>query len=87
VLICAEDFPDAKNKISSLFKRAKIEGIESAAVEDAIKILEDSGAIKSALNYGSKIIHEKTLELTSILSDNKSGAREMLAEIFEKIQR
>ena len=87
VLICAEDFPNAKNKISSLFKRAKIEGIESSAVEEAIKILEDSGAIKSARDYGSKIIHEKTLELTSILSDNKSGAREMLAEIFEKIQR
>ena len=51
VLICAENFPDAQNKISSLFKSAKIEGIESAAVEEAIKILEDAGAIKSALDY------------------------------------
>lgn len=82
-----EKFPERKSEISSLFERAKVEGIESDAVEKAIKILEDSGAIKSAFDYGSELIQEKTLELTSILSDNKSGAREMLAEIFENIQR
>lgn len=87
VLICVENFPDAKDKISSLFERAKVEGIESPAVEDAIKILENSGAIKNAFDYGSELIREKTLELTSILSDNRSGAREMLSKIFENIQR
>ena len=87
VLFCVEKFPESKSKFSTLFERAKAEGIESDAVEEAIKILEDSGMIKKAFDYGNKIINEKTLELTSILRDNKSGARETLVEIFAKIQR
>lgn len=87
VLLCVERFPERKNTFSSLFKRAKAEGIESPAVEEAIHILEDSGMIEKARDYGSKIIHEKTLALTSILSDNKNGARELIAPLFESILR
>ncbi|MCR5047055.1 MAG: polyprenyl synthetase family protein [Treponema sp.] len=87
VLLCVQENPCAKEKISGLFEKAAKEGIESPAIEDAIKVLNDSDSIQKAYDFGNKCVQEKALELTSLLEDNGSGARQMILDLFNKIQR
>ena len=87
VLLHAQSRPEDKAKIASLFERAGREGIQSPAVEEAIALLESSGSIKRAYDFGNETARQKALELTGVLEDNGSGAAQMILRLFEKIQR
>lgn len=87
VLLHAGKRPQDKERLSLLFERAENEGIQSPAVEEAISLMQESGAIKEAFEFGEETVRQKALELTSILSDNSSGAAQMILALFEKIQR
>ncbi|MBO4546697.1 MAG: polyprenyl synthetase family protein, partial [Treponema sp.] len=76
-----------KEKIASLFERAAKEGIQSPAIEETIALLESSSSIKKAFDFGNQAASQKALELTCLLRDNGSGARQMILELFDKIQR
>ena len=45
-----------KNILVSLFKKAKNDGIESPAVEKAISLLTESGAVQEAKNFLKTVI-------------------------------
>ncbi|MBR5097344.1 MAG: polyprenyl synthetase family protein, partial [Treponema sp.] len=76
-----------KEKIAGLFERAAKEGIQSPAIEEAIALLESSGSIKKAYDFGNNAASQKALELTSLLEDNSSGAGQAILDLFNKIQR
>ena len=79
--------PQDKKKVAALFERAAKEGIQSPAVEEAISLLASSGSIKKAFDFGKEAASQKALELTSLLEDNGSGAKQMILDLFNKIQR
>ncbi len=87
VLLHVQKKPEDKKNIAAIFERAAKEGIDSPAVEEGIKLLESSGAIKEAFDYGNLCAKQKALELTSILQDNRSGAKELILDLFDRIQR
>ena len=47
----------------------------------------DFQLIKEAYDFGSQTASQKALELTSLLEDNGSGAKQMILDLFAKIQR
>lgn len=69
--------------VRPLFERASAEGARSPAVEDAITLLERSGAVARAADYG------KTLAETSIRAIrtrwNGNAAAELIAGLFESM--
>ena len=87
VLLHVQERPQDKETLAALFERAAAQGIQSPSVEETIALLESSGSIKKALDFGSQTARQKALELTSLLEDNGSGARQMILELFDKIQR
>lgn len=87
VLLHVQDHPEDKEKIAALFERAAKEGIQSPAIEEAIALLESSGSIKKAFDFGNQTASQKALELTSLLEDNGSGAGQAILDLFNKIQR
>lgn len=87
VLLHVQKKPEDKQKLAALFQRAAEQGIQSPAVEEAIGLLESSGSIKEAYDFGNACAKDKALELTSLLRDNGSGAARMIFDLFAKIQR
>ena len=87
VLLHVQERPQDKTKIAALFERAAKEGIQSPAIEETIALLESSGSIKKAYDFGNQAASQKALELTSLLEDNGSGAAQMILDMFAKIQR
>ncbi len=87
VLLHVQKRPEDKKKIAALFERAAKEGIQSPAIQEAIQLLESSGSIKEAYDFGNQTAKDKALELTSLLQDNGSGAKQMILDLFSKIQR
>ena len=67
VLIHSELCPGDKEKISRLMKTASIEGIDSPAVEECIRLLESSGCIQKAAERGRKLIEESSARFDSPL--------------------
>ncbi len=87
VLLHVQERPQDKEKLAALFERAAKEGIQSPAIEETISLLESSGSIKKAFDFGNQTAGQKALELTSLLEDNGSGAKQMILDLFNKIQR
>ncbi len=87
VLLHVQENPKDKEKLAAIFARAAQEGIQSPAVEEAIALLQSSGSIQKAYEFGNAFAKEKALELTSLLRDNGSGAARMVLDLFAKIQR
>jgi len=87
VLLHIQENPGDKEKVASLFERASKEGIQSPAIEECIALLESSGSIQKAYDFGNQTVSQKALELTSLLEDNGSGAGQMILDMFNKIQR
>lgn len=87
VLLHVQQKPEDKDKIAGLFTRAAKEGIQSPAIEETIALLESSGSIQKAFEFGNQCLSQKALELTSLLQDNGSGAAQMILDLFSKIQR
>ena len=67
VILHATSFENDKASISSCMERASKEGIDSPAVEECIKILENGGCIKKAAEIGKKLIVKGCNELKSDL--------------------
>jgi len=70
-------------RIASLFKRAREEGIQSDAVEEVISVLQESGAIESARAYGGQLISQTCLTLRGRYPGNKSA--DLIAVLFESM--
>lgn len=59
-------------ELQEYFKAASSEGIGSPAVESAIKILNESGAVEEAKEYGLKMTGSCCRELNDILGDTEA---------------
>lgn len=55
VLLHLQNRPEDKDKITSLFQKAKAEGIKSDAVQECITLLTDSGAAEAAYERGRRL--------------------------------
>ena len=86
VLIHVKNHPENKEKISELMEEAGKEGIESAAVEKCIKLLETDGCIEEARKKGVSVI-KQTCEQFRNLGLKKCGkdsikAADLIEELF-----
>ncbi len=87
VLYHLAENPNDKNELSNLFEQARNEGIDSPAVEKAISILTDSGAVQKAAQKGNEIICSKSLELGSIYGNSLSNAKTLIIELFDSMKK
>ena len=86
VLIHLEKNPSDKELLSSLFKKARSEGIDSPAVEEAISIISKGGAIDEARDKGKKIISENAHALSSLFGNQNSKPALLINELFDLLQ-
>lgn len=86
VLIHIEKNPGDIKRIASLFSQARSEGIDSSAVEEAISILTNSGAVHEAKIRGQKIIEENTENLATLFGRADSKAAGLIRELFEVLR-
>lgn len=82
VLIHLENHPKDAKKLGPLFEKARAEGIRSAAVEEAISLLSDSGAIEAAKLCGGELISKKGTELAAFYGKNDFAASKLILELF-----
>ena len=87
VLIHLEDHPHDIEKLSSLFQKARKEGIDSPAVEEAISLLTASGAVDKAKERGNEVIAKNSACLASLFSNSDSAAAFLIKELFESLQK
>ncbi len=87
VLLHLEKKPSDTERLASLFEKARAEGIESEAVEEAIAILEKSGAIEEAKAIGNKLIEEKSRELASLFGKAESKEAALILELFSALKK
>ncbi|MBR4372832.1 MAG: polyprenyl synthetase family protein [Treponema sp.] len=76
-----------KEKLAKLFEKAREEGIESSAVEEAISILEKSGSIDKARKIGNKLIEEKSKELVNLFGNADSDAAKLITGLFKMLRK
>jgi len=86
VLIHLEKNPGDAQRIASLFSQARSEGIDSPAVEEAISILTNSGAVDEAKSRGQKIIEENADNLATLFGTPDSKAAGLIKELFEVLR-
>ncbi len=87
VLLHLEKKPEDAERLSSLFEKARAEGIESDAVEEAISILQKSGAIDEAKAIGNKLIEEKSKELAAMFGNAESKEARAVLELFAALKK
>ena len=81
VILHLERNPGDVEVLSKAFIRARAEGIESAAVEEVIARLTNSGAIDSAREYGIQLIERSALTIRGRYPG--APAAELIAGLFE----
>ncbi|WP_294429298.1 polyprenyl synthetase family protein [uncultured Treponema sp.] len=86
VLIHLEENSGDKEKLAALFEKARNEGIDSPAVEEAISLLTESGAVAKAKKRGLDIISSNSASLSSLFGNNSSKPAGLIAELFELLQ-
>lgn len=86
VLIHLEKNSGDVEKLSSLFTKARNEGIDSPAVEEAISLLTKSGAVEEAKNRGNKIISDNVSSLLSLYGSSDSKPALLIKELFDSLQ-
>lgn len=69
------------SKLTECFEKASSEGISSPAVEEAIGLLEASGAVDSAAEEGKSLIHEACADFESVFGAENSVTME-IKELF-----
>ncbi len=74
VLLHLENSKNDFEKLMNCFKIARKEGIESNSVEDAISIIEKSGAIENAQNTAKELLSNACTMIKEIYPDNKNTA-------------
>lgn len=87
VIYYLSEHPENAEKLFELFEQAKKEKIESPAVEKAIALLTESGAVKKASEYGSEIINKKSYELASLFGTADSNAGKLIIELFNSMKK
>ena len=85
VLLHLEQKPNDRERLSALFAKARAEGIQSSAVEDAIALLASSGAIDSAKQRGAGLVAAKSRELASLYGDADSAAARLITRLFVRM--
>ena len=83
VILHLEKHPKDIEVLSKLFAQARSEGISSPAVEEAIGILSESGAIEEARLYGVHQIERACLTLEGRYAGNPATA--LISELFESM--
>lgn len=86
VLYYIEANPKEKETLATLFKTARDEGIESPAVEKAIHILTESGAIERARKTGIELFNKKSAELGAMFKNDGSLPQKLIAELLHSIK-
>lgn len=86
VLLHLKNNPEDKNILVSLFKKAKNDGIESPAVEKAISLLTESGAVQEAKNTGEKFIQQNSKLFTEFF-DTPSESALLIRELFSSMYK
>ncbi len=81
VLLHLNKKPSDLTVLKELFARAKTEGIESPAVEEAITLLTKSGAVEEARTEGITLARTKAQEL-SLLFSKETPASALINELF-----
>ncbi len=88
VLLHLKKKPEDAKKISELFFEAKKNGIESAAVEKAIKLLSESGSIEEAKREGNLLIEKNGKALASLLCENgENEGANLVYALFESLKK
>ena len=91
VLLHLEKNPHDAEKLASLFQKARNEGVDSSAVEEAISLLSESGAIEEAKSRGNEIIAKNSDALASLFDENgKTGESKsalLIRELFDSLQK
>ena len=87
VLLHLEKHPEDSERLTSLFQKARAEGIESSAVEEAIALLSGSGAVDMAKEQGNEIIAKNSAALASVFSNPESKSALLIKELFESLQK
>ncbi|MCR4823584.1 MAG: polyprenyl synthetase family protein [Treponema sp.] len=86
VLLHLEKNPSDREKLAFLFKKARKEGIASSAVEEAISLLTESGAVNEARIKGKEIISKSASELASLYGDKSSEGSELILELLKSLE-
>lgn len=86
VLIHLEKNPSDVEHLSSLFEQARSEGIDSPAVEEAIRILTESGAVSEAKKRGIQTISENSDTLSNLFGNGSSKPALLIKELFAALQ-
>ncbi|MCK9170203.1 MAG: polyprenyl synthetase family protein [Treponema sp.] len=87
VLFHIKSHPDDRQLIASCFAQAHKEGITSAAVEQCIALLTESGAVEEAFLYGKKLIKESSRRLAGLYDESCSGeAAALIISLFDSME-
>ncbi len=76
------DHPESSARMRSCFERAESEGVDSAAVEEAIGLLEASGSIASARAVAEAMRGEATVGIRSAFAEGEP--RNLIVNLFEE---
>lgn len=84
VLLHLQSCPQDEKELACLFVQARDQGIESPAVEKAISILQQNGAITQAEEKGRSLVIQKAEELAGLFgTETRSGT--LIKELFNKM--
>ena len=86
VLIHLENNPGDKETLAELFETARLQGIDSPAVENAIHILTESGAVSEAKKRGLEIISSNSRALANLFGNGSSKSASLINELFETLK-
>lgn len=87
VLYHLEENPNDKERLASLFTKARSEGIDSSAVEKVIDLLSSKGAVEKARKTGNDIIAQKSRELSELFGEGSCKASSLIVDLFAEIQK
>lgn len=85
VLLHLQKNPQDEKILAQYFTQAKNEGIESPAVEKAIQLLTQSGAVEQAAKKGSELVTQKSQEL-ALLYGTKTEISTLIEELFNSMR-
>ncbi len=84
VLLHLQSCPQDEKELACLFVQARDQGIESPAVEKAISILQNNGAITQAEEKGRSLVIQKAEELAGLFgTETRSGT--LIKDLFNKM--
>ena len=85
VLLHLQKNPQDEKILAQYFTQAKNEGIESPAVEKAIQLLTQSGAVEQAAKKGSELVTQKSQDL-ALLYGTKTEIGTLIEELFNSMR-